>query len=137
MSDRYLKVVLSAIALELFWLCVNGMPRLASAQAGAIPVVITGVSLEAAGQSVLPVDVQGTVFVEASAPLKIEADRPLPVEAVPYTPGLRPGRSDRIEPGEHVLRGHAPGAGVSGRMSFGTRLTTTATAMPRTVSSSR
>ena len=88
--DRYLKSVLTIIALELLWLAANGLPERASAQTTATPVVITGIRL-AADDSLLPVSVRGTVAISSSEPLKVEADRPLPVEGVPYTPALKPG----------------------------------------------
>jgi hypothetical protein len=91
MSDRYLKLVLTVIALELLWLAAAGMVRPVSAQPGTMPVVITGIRLEANDESALPVVVTGTVTMTARGPLKIEADRPLPVQSVPYTPAERPG----------------------------------------------
>ena len=88
--DRYVKGVLTIIALELLWLAANGLPQRVSAQTAATPVVITGVRLTQ-GDSPLPVSVDGTVIVSPSGPFKVEADRPLPVEAVPYSPALKPG----------------------------------------------
>jgi len=92
MTDRYLKFVLTLIALELLWLSLNGASRPLSAQAAATPVVITGIHLETGDGSPLPVAVRGTVTIAQDAPLKIEADRPLPVESVPFTPSVRPGQ---------------------------------------------
>ena len=89
-SDRFLKFVLTLIALELLWLAVYGLPTPASAQVAATPVIITGIRLEAA-DDILPVTVRGTVATAPEGPVKIEADRPLPVDAVPATPTLRPG----------------------------------------------
>jgi hypothetical protein len=91
MGDRYLRFVLTLIALELLWLAAAGVPTPVSAQDDATPVVITGIQLEPGGRGAVPVAVRGSVTIEATAPLKIEADRPLPVEAVPYTPSARPG----------------------------------------------
>jgi hypothetical protein len=88
--DRYLRGVLTIIALELLWLAANGLPARAAAQTAATPVVITGIRITS-DDGLLPVSVRGTVTVKSSEPLKIEADRPLPVEAVPYTPALKPG----------------------------------------------
>jgi hypothetical protein len=88
--DRYLKGVLTIIALELVWLAANGLPARASAQATATPVVITGIRVTA-DDSLLPVSVHGTVAISSTAPLKVEADRPLPVQEVPYTPTAKPG----------------------------------------------
>ena len=91
MSDRYLRVVLTVIALELLWISIGSWTRPLSAQPSAMPVVITGIRLDPATQRPLPVAVEGTVTITATEPLKIEADQPLPVESVRYTPGDRPG----------------------------------------------
>ena len=91
MGDRYLKVVLTVIALELLWLAAGDTTRAVSAQTSATPVVITGIHLETGEGGVLPVAVRGTVMVTPTGPLKVEADRPLPVENVPFTPTARPG----------------------------------------------
>ena len=104
MADRYLKVVLTLIALELGWIAVNqATPRVqAQAQAAATPVIIRGVDLRE-GTSLLPVavvgsfkdvppeltrqlerltvSVQGTVNVNPIAPVRITTDRPIKVEA--------------------------------------------------------
>ena len=88
--DRYLKSVLTLIAVELLWLAAYGLPTPASAQVAATPVVITGIHLTTADDSVLPVKVHGTVVVSPSGPVKVEADHPLPVESVPYTPTVTP-----------------------------------------------
>jgi len=90
-ADRYLKIVLTLIALELFWLIAIGPPRTAAAQAGATRVIITGIDLDGLRDSALPVDVKGLVTIVPAGPLKIEADEPLRVESVPYTPSQRPG----------------------------------------------
>jgi hypothetical protein len=63
MSDRYLRIVLTVIALELAWIGVKDViPTSAAAQApaGATRVVITGVDLPQRTQS-LPVSVAGSV----------------------------------------------------------------------------
>lgn len=119
MADRYLKVVLTIIAVELLWIGVKDMAPGVAAQAAATPVVITGVSLPHDAPDFLPVGIVGSypdvpepfrdrlvqttvristpvivqqpLQITADRPLKVEADRPLPVENVPYTPGLRPG----------------------------------------------
>ena len=119
-ADRYLKLILTVIALELFWIGIKDLTVPVSAQAAPTRVVITGVEMEAA--TYLPVAVVGNVTtipvplrsslepltvrvgspvqidtqqrplkIEADQPLKIEADRPLKVETVRYTPGDRPG----------------------------------------------
>jgi hypothetical protein len=90
MTDRYLKAVLTLIALELLWLAAIGSPRPVQAQGGPARVIIAGVALDAPSGA-LPVDVKGLVTIVPAGPLKIEADRPLRVESVPYTPSPRPG----------------------------------------------
>jgi hypothetical protein len=86
--DRYLKLVLTVIALELLWLAISQSrpvsahtfaPAQAQGSAPApMPVVITGIHLNP-NDPMLPVQVMGTVSIQATVPLKVEADRPLPV----------------------------------------------------------
>lgn len=84
-TDRYLRTILTVIALELLWLgWTRGVPG-AGAQGGAMPVVITGVRLDHQEGVLTP------LMVQTIGPVKIEADRPLKVESVPYTPSLQPG----------------------------------------------
>jgi hypothetical protein len=90
MPDRYVKVVLTAIAVELLWLAASTARPASAQQPSAMSVVITGIRLDPHADA-LPVTVEGTVLITPDGPLKIEADRPLPVESVPYTPGARPG----------------------------------------------
>jgi hypothetical protein len=97
--DRYVKIVLTIIALELFWIGIrdSAPPVAAQAQAGPSPapiaVIIRGIQLPPASNDYLPVGVVGQpVRVEIPQPVKIEADRPLRVESVPYTPSARPGQ---------------------------------------------
>jgi hypothetical protein len=103
--DRYLKIVLTVIAIELFWLGLKDWAPRVLAQAEPSRVVITGVDggflpVALAGQTVnagtaplrpVQVGVNGAVTIRTSGPLKIEADRPLKVDPVPYTPTQRPG----------------------------------------------
>ncbi len=92
MSDRYIRVLLTVIALELLWLSLDGWSRPLSAQPQAMPVVITGIRLDPAiSHHRVPVVVEGTVVISAATPLKITADEPLPVKSVPYSPADRPG----------------------------------------------
>ena len=115
MKDRYLKVILTVIAVELLWLGVKdlGTPVAAQANASApTPVIIRGIEMENANvrfRSALPfyqvepvvvtatagqpVTVQAVrpIPITGSVPLKIEVDKPLPVENVGYKPGLKPG----------------------------------------------
>ena len=76
MNDRYLKVVLTVIALELGWMAIRdtGVPVAAQqAQAQATRVIITGVDIPAtaSSQGALPVMVR-----PGDAALRIQADRP-------------------------------------------------------------
>ena len=93
MADRYLKIVLTVIALELLWLGAWEPTQPASAQdySSGMPVIITGIRLDPADSGALPVTARGTVTIVPAGPIKIEADRPLLVESVPYTPAARPG----------------------------------------------
>ena len=92
MADRYLKIILTVIALELLWLAVWEPSRPAFAQDSAgMPVIITGIRLDPEESGVLPVTARGTITIVPAGPVKIEADRPLLVESVPYTPSARPG----------------------------------------------
>jgi hypothetical protein len=104
-GDRYLKLILTIIALELLWLGAKdfGAP-LAAQQAppAATRVVIAGVDLDTGNglrSAFLPARIDGEVRIvatsplkiEAAGPLKVEADRPLPVQNVDYLPRTRPG----------------------------------------------
>jgi hypothetical protein len=91
--NGYLHAILTLIAIELFWVALNGLPVRTSAAAASepTPVVITGVRLGTAGEGIMPVAVAGTVTIEARTPIKVAADEPLNVRTVPYTPSARPG----------------------------------------------
>ena len=100
MSDRYLRIVLTVIALELFWIGVKDFATPVTAQAALTPVVIRSIQLPPGSQEYLPVGVVGQpvrvdtvrpVKIEADRPIKIEADRALKVENVGYTPSKNPG----------------------------------------------
>jgi hypothetical protein len=90
-TDRYLKFLLTVIALELLWLAASGPAPAVSAQGAATPVIITGVQLDPAMDGNLPVSVRGSITFVPLGPIKVEADHPLPVQSVPYTPSARPG----------------------------------------------
>jgi len=112
-TDRYLRILLTVIAIELLWLGLKDVAPAVSAQAeptrvviasvegGFLPVALAGQTATAGRNPLRPIQIgiAGTVAIEARMPLKIEADRPLKVEAdrplkveaVPYTPGARPG----------------------------------------------
>ena len=103
MSDRYLRFILTVIALELGWLGLNHATTPANAQASVTPVIIRGIEL---GRDVTmpvtlsrvtsgPLDVRtiGVVRIESDQPLRVETDpnRPLRVENVGYVGSPRPG----------------------------------------------
>ena len=86
-SNRYLTVLLTIIAIELGWIAINQTAVPVNAQ-GSTRVVITGIDLPFGIN--LPVEVRGTVVVDASRPLRVEADPPLKVQ-IPVTTSPRPG----------------------------------------------
>ena len=98
--DRYIKTVLTIIALELFWIGVKDTATPVAAQGQLTSVVIRGVQLPPNSQDYLPVGVVGQpvrvdvtrpVKIEADRPIKVEIDRVLKVENVGYTPAKNPG----------------------------------------------
>jgi len=86
-ADRYLKAVLTVIALELGWLAINGASVPLSAQRGpaAQPVVIRGVDL-GPGANTLPVTLAGNhtlvpvTLTSSNTVVRVMTDRPLPIE---------------------------------------------------------
>ena len=109
--DRYTKLLLTIIALELGWIAVNNGGIQVSAQRNEpTPVVIRGVEGAPGKDAFIPVTVVGSTIVRveaarplevvASQPVKIEADQPIPVETgnepllirtVSDPPAFRPG----------------------------------------------
>jgi len=101
--DRYTKVVLTVIAVELLWLGVRDLAPPVSAQAGAAPtqVIIRGIDMNQVGSAYLPVGIVASrpvkveadqaLRVEVQGAVKVEADRPIPVQNVQATPSRRPG----------------------------------------------
>jgi hypothetical protein len=109
--DRYTKLLLTVIALELGWIAVSGIGAPVSAQRNEpTPVIIRGVEGAPGKEAVIPVTVVGSTIVRvesarplefvAPQPIKIEADHPIPVETgsepllirtVSDPPALRPG----------------------------------------------
>jgi len=98
--DRYVKTVLTIIALELFWIGVKDTATPVAAQAALTGVIIRGIQLAPRSEEYLPVGVVGQplrvdftrpVKIEADRPIKIEADRALKVENVGYVPAKNPG----------------------------------------------
>jgi hypothetical protein len=114
MADRYLRIILTIIALELGWIGLNQTMAPVAAQANATPVILRGIDL-GNSDAYLPVGVIGayrqvpptaiptmerlTVRVEAGAtlnvrtvaPVEIDNRKPVKVENVGYTPGQKPG----------------------------------------------
>lgn len=115
-TDRYLKIVLTVIAVELLWLGVKDIGTPVSAQAQPLtPVVIRAIELDPKAPGMLPVYSARPLLIQADGPLPVRAERPLPVavseplrvevegevqvvaeqplpmRAVPYTPSERPG----------------------------------------------
>ena len=110
--DRYLKIVLTVIAIELGWLGVKDVAVPVSAQqtqqnqqqAGQLtPVVIRGIDLPCGGNTIncretsLPVSVTRT-----TAPLRIAVDAPLPVDAR-GTVRIRQDQAIVVETGDRPL----------------------------------
>ena len=120
-NHRYIKFILTIIALELLWLGAMQSAPPAAAQATATRVIIAGVQMDTGTEGFVPVGivggyraipetaaktlqpfstrVDGDVTIQARAPLrvvvneplKIATDQPLLVRQVDYTPRARPG----------------------------------------------
>jgi hypothetical protein len=110
-ADSYSRFILTVIAACLIYLCVKESAPAASAQQAPARVVIAGIELGSATNSILPVAVVGTarpgrdgwaisplevrvpeeVQIRSLRPLKIEADKPLLVENVKAPGSQRPG----------------------------------------------
>jgi hypothetical protein len=102
--DRYTKLLLTVIALELGWIALSGVGVPVSAQRNEpTPVIIRGVEGAPGKEVFIPVTLVGTtrpIEIVAPQPMKIEADRPIPVETggepllirtVSDPPAVRPG----------------------------------------------
>jgi hypothetical protein len=86
MSDRYIKAILTVIAIELLWIGVKDIATPVAAQqavqptpivaAQALPVVIRGIELANPSR---PVDSRGALPIYAAQTLNVDAERPLPV----------------------------------------------------------
>ena len=103
-ADRYTKLLLTVIALELGWIAISGVGVPVSAQRNEpTPVIIRGVEGAPGKEVFIPVTLVGTtrpIEIVAPQPMKIEADRPIPVETggepllirtVSDPPAVRPG----------------------------------------------
>jgi hypothetical protein len=93
MSDRYLRIVLTVIAIELGWIGLKGTatPVLAQQTAPPARVIISGIDVPSVPVrmiSTVTIAADRPIRIEAARPLKVEADRPLPVENV-HAPGAR------------------------------------------------
>lgn len=95
--DRYVKVVLTVIALELFWIGIKDTapPVSAQAQQAPTPVIIRGIEVGGPEAGFLPVAVVGgyrqipsrareavdrlTTDVSSDRAIRVETDRPLDV----------------------------------------------------------
>src|SRR5262245_21493334 len=115
--DRYLKVVLTVIALELGWIAIKDATVTVSAQRGQpaavapapTPVVISGIDLGPERRTSLPVTLTGNnavvrvvserplqleqpIIIQNDRPLLVEtASRPLLVQSVPASSSPLPG----------------------------------------------
>ena len=112
--DRYVKVVLTVIALELFWIGIRDTapPVSAQAQAAPTPVIIRGIDVSGPEAGFLPVAVLGgyrqipsrardavdrlTTEITTDRAIRVEADRPLDV-TVQGTVRVEAERPLRIE----------------------------------------
>lgn len=94
-ADRYIKIVLTVIALELFWLGVREAAPPAHAQQEPTAVVITGIRIGPNEYSTLPVAVMGgtrslpfgrelpnmqPLEVRMTQPIQAEIKQPITVE---------------------------------------------------------
>jgi hypothetical protein len=105
MSDRYLRIVLTIIAVELGWIGVKDLaPGVAAqAQPPATRVVITGVDMPPARPQFLPVRVEPgerALRVESGdRGLRVEAgDRPLRIEGAVNARVVEPIHVDTSQP---------------------------------------
>jgi hypothetical protein len=120
MSDRYLRIVLTVIALELGWIAIKdtaAVPVSAQQNQPPTPVVIRGIDLPCQGGAInckeeslpvaimrasnplrvtadqpLAVDARGIIRIRADQPMVVETrDRPLLIQSVPAGTAARPG----------------------------------------------
>jgi hypothetical protein len=90
--DRFVKTILTIIALELFWIGIKDTATPVAAQNQLTPVIIRGVQLPAGSNDYLPVGVVGQpVRVGVTGTVAISSDRPLKVENIGYAPSKNPG----------------------------------------------
>jgi hypothetical protein len=115
--DRYLKIILTVIAIELGWIALTDTGVQVSAQQNPpmTSVVIRGIDLPCQGNAIncretsLPIDI-----ARQTTPVRIAADAPLPVNAS----GIVRIRADQpmiVETGERPLLIQSVPAGTSPR----------------------
>jgi hypothetical protein len=111
-ADRYVKAVLTVIAIELGWLALANVAQPVSAQAQPAPtrVVITGVELGPGRLTYLPVGIAGGVnHVQVPQPAILRIDtsqQPLRVD-VPSPIDVRTVGGVQIEPGQRPIKTEA------------------------------
>ena len=76
-TDRYLKIILTVIALELGWIAVKDTAavQVSAQQNDPMPVLIRGVDLLVGKDAPLPIS-----LVRSTTPVRVVAERTLPVE---------------------------------------------------------
>ena len=110
-ADRYLKVILTIIAIELGWLAITHSAQPVAAQAArtVTPVVITGIELRNQSEY-LPVGVLGGYSrIPAGVPLTqlrttIDSDRPIRVDLPPVPLDVRVLGPVTVEPGTRPIK---------------------------------
>lgn len=111
-ADRYVKAVLTVIAIELGWLALADIAQPVSAQAQPAPtrVVITGVELGPNRLTYLPVGIAGGIsHTQVPQPVTLRIDtsqQPLRVD-VPSPIDVRTVGGVQIEPGQRPIRTEA------------------------------
>lgn len=111
-ADRYVKAVLTVIAVELGWLALAsvGQPVAAQAQPAPTRVVITGIELGTNRLTYLPIGIAGGVNhsqVQQPATLRIDtSQQPLRVD-LPSPIDVRTVGGVQIEPGQRPIKTEA------------------------------
>jgi hypothetical protein len=111
-ADRYVKIVLTVIAIELGWLALADVAQPVSAQAQSAPtrVVIAGIELGNNRLTYLPVGIAGVIShnqVPQPATLRIDTtQQPLRVD-VPSPIDVRTVGGVQIEPGDRPIKTEA------------------------------
>jgi hypothetical protein len=90
-TDRYLKIILTIIAVELLWIGLRDVATPVSAQVAPTSVIVQGIEIAGAPAGTLPVlitetrqpvpiDAPRAIRIESERPLTVQVDRPLPVD---------------------------------------------------------